>query len=155
MPESFEGRERISRLEERVDSNRRQIEMLGPLPLQVGLIQRGQDDLREDMAELRRDIDARFQRQEGRQQKWEEELRRSIGNQFATCQSEIAKIADTMREHHEASAKRRELEREKREEEAGQTSLQRIVARYGLITGLTVVLISSITSLIIAFFGGS
>lgn len=155
MPESSEGRERISRLEERVDSNRRQIEMLGPLPLQVGLIQRGQDDLREDMAELRHEIDARFTRQATRQEKWQEEFQRSISNQFAACSAEISKVAETMRKHHEESAKRRELEREKREEEAGQTSLQRIVARYGLITGLTVVLISSITSLVIAFFGGS
>lgn len=89
-PESSEGRERIARMEVQIDSNRRQIETLAPLALQVGLIQRSQEDLRDDMRELRQDIDQRFDRQE-----------RSIGNQFAACSQEIARVAQALESRDE------------------------------------------------------
>src|SRR4051812_25718424 len=84
-PESSEGRERIARMEVQIDANRRQIETLAPLALQVGLVQRGQEELRDDMKELRQDMDARFDRQE-----------RSMSNQFAACSSEIARVAKAL-----------------------------------------------------------
>src|SRR4051794_28912985 len=92
-PESFEGRERIARLESQVDSNRRQIDTLAPLVLQVGLVQRSQDDLREDVKDLRRDMEVGFDRQE-----------RSIGNQFAACSQEIARVAKALETKEEQQA---------------------------------------------------
>ncbi len=92
-PESGEGRERITRLEERVESNRRQIEMLGPLPLQVGLVQRGQDELREDMAQLRHDIDARFKSYVESQTEWQQAFSRSVESQLTHCSNEIAQVS--------------------------------------------------------------
>jgi uncharacterized protein YukE len=108
-PESSEGRERIVRLEERVESNRRQIEMLGPLPLQVGLVQRGQDELREDMAQLRHDIDARFKSYVESQTEWQQQFTRSVDSQLAQCSNEIAKVAKSFENSRaEATVDRRD-----------------------------------------------
>jgi hypothetical protein len=145
-PDSTDGRERITRLEERVESNRRQIEMLGPLPLQVGLVQRGQDELREDMAELRHDIDDRFKSFVTTQVEWQQQFSRSVDGQLGHCSNEIAKVAKSFEEE----LARREKDREIKE----QSATQRFVARYGLVTGLVVVLISSLTSIGLAIFGG-
>jgi hypothetical protein len=80
-PESSEGRERITRLEERVESNKRQIEMLGPLPLQVGLVQRGQEDLREDLHDFERRMEVRLERFE-----------RSVQAQVSACADQISQM---------------------------------------------------------------
>jgi predicted nucleic acid-binding Zn-ribbon protein len=97
-PDSSEGRERITRLEERVESNRRQIEMLGPLPLQVGLVQRGQDELREDMAQLRRDT-----------QEWQKDFSRQVKSDLIHCSNEIAKVAKSFENSRaEATVDRRD-----------------------------------------------
>jgi hypothetical protein len=80
-PESSEGRERITRLEERVESNKRQIEMLGPLPLQVGLVQRGQEDLREDLHDFERRMEVRLERFE-----------RSVQGQVSACADQISQM---------------------------------------------------------------
>jgi hypothetical protein len=145
-PDSTDGRERITRLEERVESNRRQIEMLGPLPLQVGLVQRGQDELREDMAELRHDIDDRFKSFVTTQVEWQQAFSRSVDGQLGHCSNEIAKVAKSFEEE----LARREKDRDIKE----QSATQKFVARYGLVTGLVVVLISSLTSIGLAIFGG-
>jgi chromosome segregation ATPase len=124
-PESFEGRERIARLESQVDSNRRQIDTLAPLVLQVGLVQRSQDDLREDLRDLRKDMEVGFDRQE-----------RSIGNQFAACSQEIARVAAA-------------LETKEAQQATNQTSRR---AMWGLIGAAALTgILGLITQLITAF----
>jgi septal ring factor EnvC (AmiA/AmiB activator) len=161
-PESSEGRERIARMEVQIDANRRQIEMLAALPLQVGVIQERLDSLRSDLHEAERERDHRLDRHEAKVDGALERLAESFSNQIATCSNRIAQMQEAQQKWQEADQKRRDDEREKRQaqerEEAktAETSkAQRFVARYGLVTGLSVVLISSLTSIGIAIFGGS
>lgn len=145
---------RISRLEERVDSNRRQIEMFGPLPLQVGLVQKGLEDLAEDLKAARRDearrferferdVDERIDKFEARQEKQFDAAVRSFENQVLACKGSVDAIATSFKEWQDKQTDRKD-----------QSTLARLSARYGAVTALMVVLISSITSLVIAFFGG-
>ena len=149
VPESSEGRERITRLEERVDSNRRQIEMLGPLPLQVGLVQRGQEELRDDLAQLRRDMEVRFDRDGRERRDWEERFERSVGNQFATCSGEIAKVAGRFDKWVADEERRR---REDTQAEA-QSATERFVAKYGLRATIGAAVIAAIASVANNFIG--
>lgn len=157
-PESSEGRERMARLEVQVDANKRQIETLGSLPLAVERVQWRLDELAESLkkAEVARLDESR-------------ELRRAFSDQILVvtdglkgCSTKINEVAEAQRKWQESDRDRREAEREKRENEAKaanreaeQGKVQRLIARYGAITALTVVLISSLTSLVIAFFGGT
>lgn len=153
-PDTPDGRERIARLESQVDDVERQVERnertFGPLPLAVERLQWTIDAINMRLDKRDREDDERF-----------EKLTRSFENQITACSSAISRVSDTMREHHEAEQKRREKERERRERREAdektaeeQTKAQRFVARYGLITGLIVVLISSVTSIVIAIIGG-
>ena len=130
-PESSEGRERITRLEERVESNRRQIEMLGPLPLQVGLVQRGQDDLRDDLHQFEKRIDERF-----------EKFEQSMQKQVLTCVEEIGRLS-------------RDREQEKKDERADRsTDKTSRRAMWGLIGAAAVTGIFSLVIQVIQAVGG-
>ena len=148
-PESSEGRERIARLEGQVDDVERQVERnertFGPLPLAVERLQWTIDAINTRLDKRDHEDDARF-----------EKLTRSFENQITACSNAVARVGDVAQELQEAERARvkRERERERTEERKEESSAQRFVARYGLVTGLTVVLISSVTSIIIAFFGG-
>ena len=142
-PESSEGRERIARLEGQVDDVERQVERnertFGPLPLAVERLQWTIDAINNRLDKRDREDDERF-----------EKLARSFENQITACSSQVAQLSESVRQHHAADQERREKDRERRE----QTSTQKFVARYGLITGLVVVLISSLTTIGLAIFGG-
>jgi chromosome segregation ATPase len=120
-PESEQGRERITRLEERVQSNTRQIHTFGPLPMQVERIQWGLDELKQDIKDRDSKVDARFDRHEQVIDAKLEDLARSFAGQISTCSDRIAKISD----HLEAEAKT------KREEKSSDKTSRR--AMWGLI----------------------
>jgi len=107
-PDSSEGRERITRMEVQVDANKRQIETLMPLSLQVGVMAERLDSLREDLHEAERENDRRLERHERRIDSKLEDMARSFGNQMAACSSQVAEVAKAQREYHEAEQKRRE-----------------------------------------------
>jgi len=116
-PDTPEGRERITRLEERVDSNRRQIDTLAPLMRDVGRLQWGLDELAEDLKQFRQDV--REQRIEDDRKRADEmhSLRRSVSDQILvvtdglkSCSNKISEVADVQRKHHEAEQRRREKE---------------------------------------------
>lgn len=107
-PESSEGRERITRLEERVDSNRRQIEMLGPLPRAVERVQWNLDELAGDFKEFRVDYAARQARHEQKVDDTLERLAQSFSGQIASCSDRIAKMSEAQQAWQEAERERRE-----------------------------------------------
>jgi len=123
-------------MEVEIASNRRQIEMFGPLPLQVALIQKGLDDLANDLARYETAQDKRFERFEHQVQEDLEALARSFSGQHAACMSEIAKVTETMRAHHLAEHERREkIEQQAREDakDAERSRLEKWIAKYGLV----------------------
>lgn len=148
-PESSEGRERIVRLEERVDSNKRQIEMLGPLPLQMGLVQRGQEELRDDLAHLRADMDRRFERDSAERREWQQEFERSMGNRFATCSNEIAQVAQRFDKWVTVEERRRETEKAV----IAQSGTERLVAKYGRQATLGAAVIAAGAAILNNFIG--
>jgi len=93
-PESYEGRERLSRLEERVDSNRRQIDTLAPLVRDVGRLQWGLDDLANDLKQFRDDM--RDQRIEDEKKRADEihGLRRSVSDQILVVTDGLKNCSD-------------------------------------------------------------
>lgn len=120
-PDSSEGRERLSRLEERVESNRRHIERndmtFGPLPLSVALVQQAQEEFRQDLRDFRDAINTRFREVDKQRKEDNEELRKRMADQnlalldqVTSCGKKIADVAETMRKHHEAEARRQEEE---------------------------------------------
>lgn len=156
-PDSTEGRERIARMEGKIEDVERQIgrneRTFGPLPLQVALIQKGLDDLTSDLRQMEAAQDKRFERFERKVEDDLETLARSFSGQFAACSSEIAKVADTMREHHRA-------EQERRQEEAKTVRVERtqdVVSRrtlYGILGASAIGALGVIlTPLLNALFG--
>lgn len=120
-PETSEGRERLSRLEERVESNRRHIERnereFGPLPLSMALVQQAQEEFRQDLKEFREGINARFREVDQQRREDNAELTKRMADQnlalldqVQACGKKIGDVAETMRKHHEAEAKRLEEE---------------------------------------------
>jgi hypothetical protein len=103
-PDSSEGRERLSRIEERVDANRRQIEVFGPLPLAVALVQRAQEEFRDDLKEFRADVDRRFEKTE----KSMVDQNRALLDQVSKCGTKISEVGKALEEYREAERKRRE-----------------------------------------------
>ena len=87
MPDSSEGRERITRLEERVDENRHQIRALGSLPLAMELTRRDLSELKEDMQKFEARMEARFDRDLG-----------SVQERVSACADEIGKLRREDRE---------------------------------------------------------
>jgi hypothetical protein len=146
-PDSPESR--IARSEERIESNRRQIEMLGPLPLQVGLVQRGQEELRDDLAQMRADMDRRFEKEAASRQEWQERFERSMGNRFATCSNEIAQVAERFDRFVTAEEARREREKTI----VAQSSTERLVARYGRQATLGAAVIAAVAAILNNFLG--
>ena len=139
VPDSQEGRERITRLEERVESNRRQIEVFGPLPLQMGLVQRGQEELREDLRELSREMDERFDRQEQHRQAWQEKFERSITLQIGECSNRIAQMAEVLKHRDEVDTR-------------GRT--EKAIARWGTLGVLGAALLAAGASILNTIIGG-
>jgi len=140
VPDSQEGRERITRLEERVESNRRQIEVFGPLPLEVALIRKAQEDARDDLRELMKEVDERFDREREDRREWQKEFVRDIGQRIGTCAAEIGRLSAAFEEDRKAQR---------------QTKVQEWTTRYGARVAIAAVLISSLTSIGIALFGGN
>ena len=142
-PESSEGRERIARLEGQVDDVERNVarneRTFGPLVLAVERLQWTVDAINSRLDKRDKEDEERF-----------DKMTRSFENQITACSNQVAQVSEAMRQHHAAEQERREKQREQRE----QTSTQKFVARYGLITGLVVVLISSLTTIGLAIFGG-
>jgi len=132
-PDSSEGRERLSRIEERVDANRRQIEVFGPLPLAVALVQRAQEEFRDDLREFRVDVDRRFEKTE-----------QSMANQnialldgLNACSSKIGDVGKALEDYREAERKRREEEAktirvEKTQDVVSQRTLYGILGAAGI-----------------------
>lgn len=136
-PESSEGRERIVRLEGQVEDIERQVDRnertFGPLPLAVERLQWTIDAINNRLDKRDAADDERFER-----------LARSFENQISACADRIGKLAESQEAWHKSERDRRE-----------QSATQKFVARYGLVTGLVVVLISSLTTIGLAIFGGS
>jgi hypothetical protein len=116
-PDTGEGRERLSRLEERVDSNRRQIDTLAPLVRDVGRLQWGLDDLANDLKQFRDDMRAQRLEDEKKLNNELHSLRRSVSDQILvvtdglkSCSNKIGDLAESQRKHHEAEQRRREEE---------------------------------------------
>lgn len=156
-PESSEGRERITRVEERVDANRRQIETFAPLVRQVERVQWNLDELTEDFKQFRTDL--REQRAEDGKKRADElhDLRRSMSDQILvvtdglkSCSKKINEIADAQQDWQEAERDRREgvAETEKAEKTSDKMSRR---AMWGLIGAAAVTgLLGLITQLITA-----
>lgn len=156
-PESPEGRERLVRAEERIESNRRQIDALAPLIKDVGLLQWNLSELAGDLKEFRQDM--REQRAEDQKKRADEihELRRSMSDQILviadglkTCSTQVKEVADAQRAWQEAERDRREAERVKREENA----TQRAIAKYAPTATLIVGLLAFLGIIIQTLFGG-
>lgn len=159
-PESSEGRERIARMEVQIDANKRQIEMLAALPLQVGVIQERLDSLRADLHQAERERDQRLDRHEAKVDGALERLARSFTDQIATCSNRIAQMQEAQQKWQEADRERREAEREKRraqereDAKAADTSkVQMLVARYGLAATLVAALIAAGAAVFQTLFG--
>lgn len=166
-PESSEGRERITRLEERMDAtrqrlderieaNKRQIDTLMPLSLQVGVMTERLDSLRTDLHDREREFEDRLDKHERRTGealerhrveigKSLESVARSFENQITHCSNEIGKVAEVIAEERR--------QREKRAEQNEQSKTQRVVAKYGLATGLTVAIVAGLFSIITNLLG--
>lgn len=176
-PESESSR--LARLEAQREQDATQIRMLAPLGGTVPTIMLRLETISDNLARHEREGRERAERieREARedrerdmaiQRETLERLTRSFESQFITvsdritnCGEKVGEVAKALEAWQESERQRRERERKEREErerrerEAAETGkVQKFVARYGLITGLTVVLISSLTSIIIAFFGG-
>jgi chromosome segregation ATPase len=118
VPDSLDGRERIIRLEERVDGNRRQLETLAPLATQFAVLQTSLEDLSGDLERARdesaqqmrdlhadfvhaltrdrADMEARIARAIERGDKRFDELSRSLQNQVLDCSNRVATIQEAM-----------------------------------------------------------
>jgi DNA repair ATPase RecN len=151
-PESYEGRERLSRLEERVDSNRRQIDTLAPLVRDVGRLQWGLDDLANDLKQFRDDM--RDQRIEDEKKRADEihGLRRSVSDQILVvtdglknCSDKIGQLADSQRKHHEAEQRRREEEQKTIRAEKGQDVVSRRTL-YGILGAAGIAALAAIAA---------
>jgi DNA repair ATPase RecN len=151
-PDTPEGLQRLSRLEERVDSNRRQIDTLAPLVRDVGRLQWGLDDLANDLKELRDDM--RAQRLEDEKKRNDElhDLRRSVSQQILVvtdglkgCSDKITEVADTQRKHHEAEQRRREEEQKTVRVEKSQDVVSRRTL-YGILGAAGIAAIAAIVA---------
>lgn len=149
-PDSSEGRERLVRMEAQVDANKRQIETLMPLSLQVGVMAERLDSLREDLHQAELENERRFERHEKRIDSKLEDMARSFGNQMTACSNQIAQVAENQRKHHEAEEKRREAARTDRKDD--RTSRRAMWALLGAaaITGI----LTFLATLVQAIAGG-
>jgi small-conductance mechanosensitive channel len=161
-PESSEGRERITRLEERVDSNRRQIETFAPLVRQVERVEWRLDELADDFKQFRGDL--REQREADGRHRTEElsDLRRSVSDQILVvtdglkgCSNKITELAEAQQAWQESERVRRERERERREEQKredakieAQTATEKFIARYGLRATIGAALVAAAASIL-------
>lgn len=161
-PESSEGRERITRVEERVESNRRQIETFAPLVRQVERVQWQLDELTDDFKQFRSDL--REQRAADGKSRAEEllDLRRSVSDQILVvtdglkgCSNKITELAEAQRAWQESERVRRERDRERRDEQQredekleAQTTTEKFIARYGLRATIGAALIAAIASIL-------
>ena len=149
-PDTSEGRERIARLEGQVDDVERQVQRnertFGPLPLAVERLQWTIDAINTRLDKRDREDDARF-----------EKLTRSFENQIAACSSAVAEANSGLRELAEAEHERRKREQEYERQltQEQDSATQRFVARYGMTAVLGAALIGAITSILVAFLGGS
>jgi len=149
-PDTSEGRERIARLEGQVDDVERQVQRnertFGPLPLAVERLQWTIDAINTRLDKRDREDDARF-----------EKLTRSFENQIAACSSAVAEANSGLRELAEAEHERRKREQEYERQltQEQESATQRFVARYGMTAVLGAALIGAITSILVAFLGGS
>jgi DNA repair ATPase RecN len=139
MPDSPEGRERIGRIEERVENNRRQIDTLAPLVRDVGRLQWGLDELASDLKQFR--LDVREQRTTDKQDRAAEleELRRGVSSQILVvtdglkgCSDKIGALSDMHRKHH-ADEMQRRADESKATREAGTQDLLSRRALYGIL----------------------
>jgi gamma-glutamylcysteine synthetase len=163
-PESSEGRERLSRLEERVESNRRHIERneltFGPLPLSVALVQQAQDEFRQDLRDFRDSISARFREVDNQRKEDNADLKKRMADQnlalldqVQACSRKIGDVAETVRKHHEAEAKRQEEEAKTVRVEKTQDVISRRTL-YGVLGAAGLASIAALlTPIISALFG--
>jgi septal ring factor EnvC (AmiA/AmiB activator) len=149
-PDSFEGRERIARMEIQIDSNRRQIEMLGALPLQVGVIQERLDSLRAQLHEAERERDERLDRHERKVDEALERMATSFSNQIASCSDRIAQATEAQQKWQDEELKRRESAATETKKDKSSDKMSRR-AMWGLIGAAAVTgLLGLITQLITA-----
>ena len=148
-PDSSEGRERLSRIEERVDANRRQIEVFGPLPLAVALVQRAQEEFRDDLKEFRADVDRRFEKTE----KSMADQNMALLDVVNKCGTKIGEVGKALEEYREQERKRREEEAktirvEKTQDVVSKRTLYGVLGAAGLAS-----LAALLTPIISAIFG--
>jgi hypothetical protein len=161
-PESSEGRERITRLEERVGANSRQIATLGALPLQVERVQWKVDELGEDLRKYEREADSRFDKFEARQDDRDERILRSVSQQIASCSDQIAKVAETQKAALESLRELQTAERDRSQREAddraenereAKSATERAIAKYGQRATLGAAVIAAGAAIFNNFFG--
>jgi hypothetical protein len=142
-PETGEGRERIVRLESRVqdiaDDVNRNERTFGPLPLAVERLQWTIDAINHRLDKRDHEDDERF-----------EKLARSFENQITACSSQVAKVAQVQQEWQEAELARREaLAQTMRDRKVSDRTSRR--AMWGLIGAAAVTgLLGLVTQLITA-----
>ena len=145
-PESSEGRERIARLEGRVQDVAQDVERnertFGPLPLAVERLQWTIDAINARLDKRDHEDDLRF-----------EKLSRSFENQITACSSQVAKVAQVQQEWQENELARREAlaQTVKDRKVSGKTSRR---AMWGLIGAAAVTgLLGLVTQLVTALSG--
>lgn len=160
-PDSSEGRERLTRLEERVSSNYRQIEALGPLVKDVARIQWNLDEVMSDLRELRSDM--RTARVEEKKERGDEihDLRRSLSDQILViadglkgCSTKIGEVADEQRAWQKAERERRDNEARAILDERTQDTISKRTL-YGVLGAAALAALAAILAPIIsAIIGG-
>lgn len=149
-PDSQEGRERITRLEGRVEDIRddvaRNERTFGPLPLAVERLQWTIDAINTRLDKRDKEDADRF-----------EQLARSFENQVIACRGAVEGVSKEQKRQSEVFLAWQKEERDRRDaerKEAQQTKVQEWTTRYGARVAIAAVLISALTSIGLTIFGG-
>lgn len=154
-PDSSEGRERITRLESRLEDVRSDVERnertFGPLPLAVERLQWTIDAINARLDKHDREDEERF-----------EKLTRSFENQLINCRTAVNDVATEQKRQSEVflawqekERQRREAERKeaeelrRQEEKDAQTSkTEKFIAKYGLVGVLGAAVITAAATIL-------